>query len=128
MLLLGFTVVFSTPIVEKSDENVEELISENEKEIRPVDDDKLIDEIKLEIKVAEARNSELDVAEISNENTGNQLIQETIIDEEKGVPYADREVETQKPEMSEEMKERIYGIEVDLCKNYDNPKSPLHLR
>lgn len=46
--------------------------------------------------------------------------------EDKGVSYQNDEVK--EVEMTDEMKERIFGIEVDLCKNYNyGPKSPLHL-
>jgi hypothetical protein len=47
-------------------------------------------------------------------------------DEDDGVPY--QEVETKKPELSPEMKEKIYGIPMEVCKTLDDPKKPLHIR
>lgn len=118
---MAVTIVFSTPIVEDGYENANDLLPESEIDIKSVDIEP-VEKVGDKIDVEETNPSKLYESEIPN---GDDEKKE-LINENYGIPY--QEIEIKKPEMSDEMKERIYGIEVDLCKNFDNPKSPLHLR
>lgn len=80
------------------------------------------------IDVVDHEENHDDPQELKNENKLKSeeklFIQDSA--EDKGISYQNDEVK--EVEMTDEMKERIYGIEVDLCKNYNfGPKSPLHL-
>jgi hypothetical protein len=48
-------------------------------------------------------------------------------DENNGVPYEETTT-TVEPELSQEMKEKLFGIPMDICNTLDDPKKPLHIR
>lgn len=52
--------------------------------------------------------------------------------EPEAVPYGEDEVKALEievePELTQEEKEKMYGIPIDLCNLYNHPRFPLHLR
>jgi hypothetical protein len=55
---------------------------------------------------------------------------EKIDSEPESAPYEDdsKSLTVDEPKMTEEEKEIVYGIPIDLCNSYNNPRFPLHLR
>lgn len=102
------------------EENVE--VQENP-EVEPLPEDESIPQL------FKAEDEEEDI-KVDNTATEDEKSEESDASEPEATPYEDepKAFEEEKPKMTEDEKEMLFGIPIDLCELHDNPRFPLHLR